>query len=244
VVFVRMATELFPAMLYTQLWFQSLILGQLSVACIWTAFRAGSLRFKVSMSLLAVVVAALVTAAFSNNPVRFGGELMLYLGWYGLHAALLLAALWGLQRTSLWRRITGDSRAWQFSMAQLLVLMTVIGLLSTSLRNSPFSTGDGWLAMIGTILPVAFTVASVFIWVLPWHGIIRLASVVGCALLLAALSAPVGDYNSAYFTAVILLIQGLVLTLWMAWGQILPSKQTSGAPDNAGEQPQKTTAQV
>jgi hypothetical protein len=229
VVFVSVLSEPFPAPPYTILAFSALILSQLSIACIWSALRASTVVWKLAMPVTAVVCAALAAATFSNDPVPFKSKFISYIPFCAFHAALLVAALWLLRRTAFWRRSTGDERPWQFSVAHLLIAMTVVAVLAFASRYVSIFSDYGLRYLISIPPPVLLAVMTVVIWSQAWNWLLRLAGVVGSALILAAFSALVTDLNSAFFTGVVLLIQGLVIAVWLAWGPILPPKHTSGA---------------
>jgi hypothetical protein len=233
VTFVGMRTELYSALFYTSLASSALILGQLSVACIWSALNCAPIVWKLGVPVCAVVCAAWVNATFSNDPVQFQSTFVSFLAYSAFHAALLIAALWLLQRTAFWRRTMSDSRAWQFSVAHLLIAMTVVAVLAFASRYTPGLSEGVWIYFLIIMpVPVLLAVMSVIIWSLPWNWLLRLAGIVGSALILAACSTLVADLNFAYFTGVVLLVQGLVISAWLAWGRILPVKPTNDALGN------------
>ena len=99
-------------------------------------------------------------------------------GIYGSLAAALMAALWTLQRTSRWKRLSGiDAPAWQFSIGQLLAVMTLVALLITSLRGSELLFGkiDVWRFLLAlTICDVLVVVPTIVLWAIRWDWLFRL----------------------------------------------------------------------
>ncbi len=227
VVFARMRSDPFPALPSTAAAFFALIFSQLSVACIWSALHGATISWKLIVPLLAVVCAALSTATFSNDPTSFSEKFIVFSGYYGLCAAVLLGALWLLQRTTFWRRRSGGAQVWQFSLTHLLIVTTVVALLAAASRHT---SGQ---FIVESLIPVALAIVAVVIWSLSWHWILRLAAVLGFAMLSAAVYWPITDLNQTFFVGTSLMIQGVVLSAWLAWGPILPLTPSTTASADA-----------
>lgn len=226
VVFSWVASEPFPAPLYAKLAFNALIVSQLSVVCIWSAVNSN--KILLVPALVAAVAAAFFSAVFSDDPVNFLDEFKLNLSVCGLQAALLLAALWFFRGTNYWRRRTGVAHDLQYSLAQLLIAMTVAAVLAVTMRDSPFYGDAKWLNLGLSCSVVAFSVWSLFVWSLSRHWLLRLAAVLAFAVLLGVAFWLTADYDARISTAMgaHYLIQAIVLSAWLGWGGILPVRVT------------------
>ena len=216
--------------------FDALVIGQLSVIGIWSALRLTKSVWTRILPWLAVILASAASGPFGGSPHVWNG-----LPYYGLHVALLLTALWPFERTSFWRRRTGSKSEWKYSLAQLLVAMTMVAVLGAAIRHHQLFD-DPWpeiaIFICGNVVVAA---ASVVGWSLSRHALIRLAGGLGVALLLGlavsltftALSAPgeipppivVFIFSSHY------LIQAVVLGVWIGIGPILPPAQKTAVAD-------------
>jgi hypothetical protein len=149
-----------------------------------------------------------------------------YLAYYGFHAALLLAALWILQRTTYWRRRTGTVREWQFSMAEALVITTIVAALAVVARSSPFFGEFKWHTIATAFCFVTLSLASILLWSQSLHWLMKLAEVLGVAVLLGVI---LGLTTHVAFTNASYLIQGGVLAIWLVVDaeRIIPAPQTS-----------------
>jgi hypothetical protein len=213
-----------PSLEAHQLIVNALVLSQVSIVCIWSALSAPRTVVPRIIPIFAVLFAALLFAGFHAGSAPFGENFQVSLTHYGFHGALLMAALWLLQRTAFWQRRGGAIREWKYSVADLLIAMTVVAVLAALMRNSPFLGQSGWLNLLFAGGCVALAVISVIVWSNSWHWLLRLAVVVGCAILLGAafLVIPlVGRIYSSILGAHYL-IQALVLSIWLGCGPILP----------------------
>jgi hypothetical protein len=206
---------------YSGVGLEALLLGQLSVVCIWSAcFTSPSARSRVT-PVLGVLLAALthsLTTQYSVVPF-----FVFYLGYFGLHAVLVIASLWILQRTSYWRLKTGSSQTWQFSLFHALSITTVVAVLTTFMRYSGFlDDGIGNIAV--TIGSVAIAVISVIIWRFSRKWIVALVGEC-CAVglfgiaTLAVYSRPAltrFDTDVLNIFLVLYLIQAIVISSWLA----------------------------
>jgi hypothetical protein len=223
----------------------AMIQSQLSIVCIWTAVTERKNLSTLILPFAAALVAALVTATAMSAtryepPLTFDSFFVAYLAFFGLHAALLVAALWVFRRTAFWRKRSGVVSTWQYSLGHLLFVMTIIALLALTFRQSPLVGEGGWVNIIFVVSSVLLTVASVFLWSLSWHWLLRLAAVVGISLSLAGLSVFGFSFNEGSLGPILMiifgahyLIQGIVLSIWLGVGELLPI----AGPDSADSEP-------
>jgi hypothetical protein len=240
---------------YASMTYEALVVAQISVVCIWSTSHPLKTWWTRLAPWLAVVVATLAnlmalvpsevrtsaTAALQSlhassrtlETVRSSADRWLYWIWieislaqYLLHAALLVAVLWLFQRTSYWRRRTGITAEWRFSLRQLLASTTIVALLAavigdTYLRNLEYS----WVHFIFIGSWTVIALAAVFIWNLAWNWLLRLAMVMAVSLLLGNLWYTVSEFSSVYSLFVThYFIQGMVLSAWLGLGLVLPLK--------------------
>lgn len=226
-----MASEPFPVPVFVTAACHALILSQLSVVCIWSSLSLKKSAWTRFVPGVGAVVATLVIAMSTNEPVIFQAAFTTYLSYFGLHAALLVAALWLFERTAFWRRRSGIPRDWQYSLAHLLIVMTVVAILAVALRSSPYFGDDRWINIVFVCSSVALAVASVFLWSLTWHWLLRLAAVLGFAWWLGAVF--IWTNNQGLHLSTILsthyLLQAIVLCVWLGCGPVLPNRITSAA---------------
>lgn len=240
-VFSRVASETFPAPFYLQMAYDALIASQLSVICIWAVLS--SKKIKWLPALLAPVVAALVATTFSDDPVNFTDEFKLCLSIYGLAAAMLVVMLWFFRDTNYWRRRTGIEIRWRYSVAQLLVAMTVVACLAVAMRGGPFHGDTAALNILFVSSIAILAMWSVIVWSSSLHWFIRLGAVLGLALLIGAFFWLMDDWLFDDVGSEIsialgshFVIQAIALSAWLALGPILPLSAESAA-DSAPQLP-------
>jgi hypothetical protein len=232
-----LASEPYSGPLYVVVAFHAMILSQLSVVCIWSALAAQKGPWTRLAPIPAALLAAQVTAMFVDKPVTLTSSFANHLAYFGIHAASLLALLWLLQRTAFWRRRSGSSLPLQFSLAHLLVMMTVVAVLASTIRSSPFFGDERWINILFLCSSVALAMASVCIWNLARVWWNRLAGVLFIAFLLASFvsfaSVVTESSGSQWIVSMILgahfEIQGLVLSVWLGCGPILPPQSSTAA---------------
>jgi hypothetical protein len=150
-------------------------------------------------------------------------------------ALLLCLFLSCLMRTKLWQRGSSDRHnlGWQFSLEQLLFLMTVCATLAVSLKHSHEFRTD-WLGHAVSVSASAALAASAVIaerantnrrW-------FQFGSVLGFALVLsatvAAIAFPWDLFVEAFFlNAPFFLIQVIVLVVWLALAPIVPMPESA-----------------
>jgi hypothetical protein len=193
----------------------ALLVSQLSVVCIWSAMRSS---FRVLRFI--APVAAVFASAGAFGLVRANGAMDI-LPYFGIHAAMLLAVLWISRRSAYWRRQSGMDTEWQFSIAHLLVLMTVVGVLATAQRYSSLFHEARVVELLLLGGSVALAVASVMIWSRDIHWLLRLAGVLATAIAIGSSFYLVDEYMLK-FAVSDYLVQGMMLSAWIGWGQVLP----------------------
>ena len=215
--------------------FDALVIGQLGVVCIWAVFAAR----RIWSSLLAIAVAVLVStaldvwAAWMNAQESFG--------IYAALAAAFVTALWMLKQTPLWQRSVYSARSgWQFSVGQVLVVMTIVALLLASLRNTELIAGAGdwkFLAAL-SICDVLMVLVAVLSAVRFWGWPVRLAVdcavavALGVSLTAAAAAGWLGEsmvipiYQEIVPNTAYMIVISLVLFVWLELAPILPLRRT------------------
>jgi hypothetical protein len=210
--------------------FDALTFSMLSLVCMWTMFFPYKSAWWRIAPVVAVVLASLLVTAVVRNP-EFWGQFRSLLPIYGFHVALLLFALWVLKRINFWQRRFGNVRTWQFSVADLLIVMTVVAVLAGGTRYSLIVSDMGGLIIALIVCTVTLAVASAVLWSLSLHWIVRFAGTMGAAPLLGWAFGGVANQGDA-FTRLFgadLLIQAAILSIWLGIGDILPT--TAIAPD-------------
>ena len=234
----RVASETFPAPFYLKMAYDALIVSQLSVVCIWAVLSSKKIRWV--PALVAPVVAALVATTFSDDPVNSAEEFKQYLSIYGLAAAILVVILWIFRGTNYWRRRTGIEIRWRYSVAQLLVAMTVVACLAVAMRNGPFHGDIAALSILFVSSFAFLAMWSVIVWSSSLHRFIRLGAVLGVALMIGASFWLISDFGPTISIALgsHFVIQAIFLSAWLALGPILPLSAESAA-DSALQLPPK-----
>jgi hypothetical protein len=200
---------------YADVAFFALLAGQLSVVCIWAALRRDS-----SLWTHAAPVLAAVAAAVAFKHTRF----LDFAAYFGMQSATVVIAMWIFRRSRYWQQRSGIETVWQFSISQLLMVMTVVALLMVGFQISSLwnDGGDDAASFFGYVgCSTVLAVAAVYTWSKPVHWLLRLAAVLAVALGLATMFL-IGDTFMFAFAAGHFVIEGLVLSVWLTWGQILP----------------------
>jgi hypothetical protein len=207
--------------------FFALLVGQLSVLCVWCGLRP-----TVNLWTRTVPFAGVIASALAFGFID-AGLILNFLPFFGLQAALLLALLWAFRRTAYWRRQTGIQTSWQFTVAQLLVVMTAVALLAAALRNgSVFDSVDNWLAIAFLVGSVVLAMASIVVWRLPRHWLLRFAGVLAIAIGFGA-AFYIEDGFMMWYATVHFLVQAVVLSVWLGWGGMLPVRHSGDAARTA-----------
>lgn len=224
--------------------YDALVTGQLATACVWATFSRNPLWLRWGGVLAAVATAALLGIPFAQfEPAES-------FGLYGSFAATLMIALWLLSCTRWWKRTTQlGSAAWQFSLSQLLVVMTLSALLITALRASELLFGDFpiWkVLLVLTISDVLVVMITLAAWTTAWQFIMRLAAAIAGAAfigILQTLLASVGAFGPEVVSTVeqdlapdlvYRILMALVLFAWLEIGGIVPVDRRAEASPPAG----------
>jgi hypothetical protein len=143
---------------FAQVAYDALVVGQLSIVCIWAGLRSAKIFWSRAAPWAAMLIAAVAVGLFAT-PQQWVG-----LPYYGLHVALLLSALWVFERTNFWRRQSGASSEWRYSLVHLLIAMTIVAILLATMRESQLvGPGDRWvnLAFIcGSVVLAMFSIVD------------------------------------------------------------------------------------
>lgn len=216
-----------PGPVLAYVFFDALVVGQLSVVSIRSALSPA----KTLWAYLAPAAAAICAGVLLFPTVRHGAELLPY---YALHVALLWAVLKVFERTPFWRRRSGSTADWRFSITQLLVTMTIVALLLVAARDSQYFAGEAAAVSAGFIAcSIGIALASVVAWSLTRHWLQRLALSLGAALVaglpwwLAEWLSEQGPFLGLYVTGHFL-IQALVLSVWLGCWPIIPLRASFG----------------
>lgn len=224
VVVSLIGSRAFAGYLLLAMAYDALIVSQLSVLCIWAFLSSKTIRWL--PILIGPIAAALIATVFSDYPANLAIPFKLYLSMYGLVVAVLAVALWIFRSTRYWRRRTGVEREWRYSVAQLLVAMTAVAVLIVAMRNGPFYGDEAVLSILFVSGSAVLAIWSVIVWSSSFHWFIRLAGVVGLALLVAASFWPTG--NDGQVMSIVFgfhfLVQAIVLSAWLALGPLLPPR--------------------
>lgn len=123
---------------------------------------------------------------------------------------------------------------WQFSLAHVLIVMTVTAVLAMFARNNVFLADGRATNIMVAFCCVALAVASSVLWSFSWNWVFRFASVIGIAVLLGEVAAAIifgqiSGFGMSAFNILhaIFLIQAIVLSLWLGVGPILPPRVDS-----------------
>ena len=207
---------------YAQLVADALIVSQLCIICIWVTLSSNQIVWL--SAILATVVAAFTATMFNDPEKEPFNAWKLYLAYYGLVSALLMSALWLFRGSKYWRRRTGVAHSLQYSLAQLLIAMTVAAVLMTIIRSSPFQGNDQWVNIGLVVSIVALAAASAVIWSLSYHWLLQFAATIGAGFAVSiALGFAVDKQPFVFEFAMYYLFQAVVLSAWLGLGQILPA---------------------
>jgi hypothetical protein len=245
IVVVWVSSEPYPTPPYAWALFDALTLSWLGLASMWSALRSEKTIWSRIAPFAAVPTAALLVAAVVNDPASLWDRTWINFAYYGLGVALLLTALWSIQRTRLWQRRYASARHWRFSTAELLIVMTTVAVLAVALRRTPMVVADGWLSLAVIASSVAVAVANVVVWSLPLHWLPQLSSAMSVAVLLGVILSLMTD-AAPIFAEIIgadLLIQSLVFSIWLSVGSILPASTSASGGESSPPSPREAQGQ-
>jgi len=211
-----------PTALAAGVLFDALCFSQLGLACIWAVFQPGRRIWGALVVGVVLLLATFITVELFDFKIW---EMLAFLGTY---STLLILSLWAVKYTKLWPKAEAVARGiWQFSVGQLLALMTVVAVLLALFRGSEIIPETDVATDVAT--SSALVIAAVVIWARPWHVVLRLT-------LLLAVAAGLGlaDWLHSYLVSdpglstqvstsiADSLIQSLVIFIWLEIGRIIP----------------------
>jgi hypothetical protein len=225
--------------------YEALISAQLSAVCIWAIFSQQPTWWRWAGVLAAVAIASLLGIPFGQFVIAES------FGLYGSYVAALALALWLLSSAKWWRKLTQlGSASWQFSLSQLLVVMTVSAMLITALRASEllFGAFPIWkLLLVLTISDVIVVIATLVIWKSSWHWIFRLAATIANAALVGVLQTlltHLGAFGSVILSSIqdnlvpdliYRILMASVIFAWLEIGGIVPVDRRAEVGPPAGD---------
>jgi hypothetical protein len=209
----------------------ALLASQLSVICIWAALNFEKILWL--PVLVGVIAATFVATLIEIAPEPITNSIRTFGALYGLEAGLQLIGLWLLRSSKYWRRRCDKTQFRQFSLAQLLLLMTAIAILATMMRSGPFADESKWLSFGIACSVVVMGLASATIWSLSSRWFFRFAATLGIAIVLAELLSLLPSFGSPAFSVfgAYFLVQAVMLSAWLGWGPIIPPRINSASFD-------------
>jgi hypothetical protein len=211
----------------TIVWF-GLLSGQLSAVCIWSSFRPRP-NWRTRLFPVGAVFAASLAHATTRD------IFLQVVPYFATFTAALLASLWVLRRSAYWQRRWNDHTKWQFSMAQLLLLSTIVCVLAAALRSVNLYEGELGLVTGLFASSVVLAILSTVIASTSAHWLLRLAGVAATAIVCSAIFYWWVDGFMFMFVQYQLLAQTIVLAAWLEWGHILPIRPLPTSGNAAAE---------
>lgn len=196
------------------------IFGILTVLSIWVVFSPRRRRWVGLMCLVAAVAVVAIVAALAIDFPFW--EMAAICGSFVTALTLLL---WVVKQTRIWRGGLARRRSskWQFSVGQLLVLMTVVALLVATLRDSEIVRNQSarGVLFVDVAAKVLLGTTLVLAWARPWHPVLRLAAM----LALGGLVDWGADRATSPYSSLAVhsgLIEVLLIFAWLEFGHIIP----------------------
>jgi hypothetical protein len=188
----------------------ALIFGQLSAFCLWMVFSArGVVRW-----LLAGI--AVLVAAVALNQVESGLDVSEAAGLSAAHMVSIVILLWIYKAATRRSEIVADA---QFSMRDLLALMTIVAVVAALLGAARQLISEWQFTSAFVANNVLIAVATVLLWDRSWHWLFRLASALTVAIVCgSALS--IWRPNMVGELQTLSAIQALTVIMWLAVGGI------------------------
>lgn len=205
--------------------FFALAYAQLGVLCIWSVLFHAKVGIRWLVPFGGGVVVGIVFGAlvFVLHPSlqNAWSDFLEITAYMWLFTAFVVALLWLLKYGRLFGTysISECQQRWRFGVKHMLVLMTCVAVLLLMFKR--FFTSDGLDLMLhiivpwsaaSAVLPVTGAIANHF----RQHWVLRLATILSCALVIGACCAPIrmglmsGRNLYAYF-----LIQAVVIWAWL-----------------------------
>jgi hypothetical protein len=200
----------------------ALCFSQLGLACIWAVFQPERSIWGVLLVSAVLLGATFITVELFDFKVW---EMLAFLGTY---STLLILSLWAVKYTKLWPKADAAVPGiWQFSVGQLLALMTVVAVLLMLFRSSEIIPGTDVATDVAT--SSALVIAAIVIWARPWHVVLRLALLLAIAAGLGVADwlhnylAPGPEGSMEVSTSIAdSLIQAIVIFIWLEVGKVIP----------------------
>jgi hypothetical protein len=226
-----------------------LMFSQLGLLSAWAvlAHRKIGLRWLVpfAAALIAAIVPLVVierilwqTALMEGTgPVE--GELrrayFAFVGMFWLDAASALSALWLLKPTRLVRKSgeTNEAPAWQFSIKNVLILMTGLSILlvvlveSGAMADSPASTVTLIVSNVLLLIAVVGVCSTTWHWFVRFGTALSAATMIGVGFTVASADLSQKINLTAYYY-----VQAIVLFTWLELGPILPAASANANVDS------------
>jgi len=220
----------------TETLYLGLALGQLSAVCIWAAYSAyGTLSRWLSYAL-AVVIASIATVFIeSQHEVKFLSPLALYAS----HVMVVVIALWLLRAL---RNRREAPTATQFSVKNLLFLMTIVAFVSTMIGRATGLHHDGLFLAVSVLGNAIVAVGCVISRRDDRHPILALSIAIAVALVTAWW---VSRFRPESFDQAVVMycVQTITISAWLEWGGIIADGDAAaGNPqptEPAGLEPMK-----
>lgn len=196
----------------------ALVFGQLSVIGMWIVFTTPRGPRHLIVGAMAIVIAAL--ALFSAEPDSAEPDLGVLgaAAFVATHLITLAMLLWVVRAAARRQRATAEA---QFSVKNLLVLMTVVSVVAALLGGvTVVQQRWAWIFhFLGNNVAVA--VASLLLWLRNWHWVWRLIAVLVVSALFGwclTLSRPDLSPEAEWMSC----LQAVVVFVWLEWGEIVP----------------------
>lgn len=215
--------------------FQALSYAQVNLLAVWTVLRSSKVGWRWLAPFIVGAIAACVmwSGARSLEPGNATSvSLLEYGAVYWVNAGIAVLVLWILRPTRLLQGTSeiDTGRTWRFSIANLLILLTLTSLvLAILVRNEVawdylLALAAGNVLLLTTLVLICFQ---------SWHWLLRLCASFSVAPPAALLTAWIS--GAAAPTLIdFMLIQVVVLVAWLELGPILPN--TSRIESVGGEQ--------
>jgi hypothetical protein len=202
-----------------------LLCAQLSLVCIWASFSTAP-RWRRYFALLAfMLISVLLTTGLFEPDWNYDSieVSLIYLCLWTAHVLVLLTGIWCVRHTSFGQRWDQHAHArWQFSMKQVLAVMTLTPVAIVVLRETEL-IHDIWIPfLLWTANNVLLAMLAAIIYTARPHFVLRLAILAAISVVfgLAISLVPNGEWDSLAIN----LIQGAVLFIWLEIGEPIPRR--------------------
>jgi hypothetical protein len=202
--------------------FLALAFGQLSALCARAIFARERVGWRWLAPFICGLTASLIAAAAENRERSIDSEeLVAFIGLFWLHVIIALAILWALK---------SHRRAWRFSIANLLVLMTVSAIVISIVGRNELLHDEFWSVITLVLGNIVLLAASIVIRYYQDPMMVRVALDCAAAMLIGTLWHVFEFAFADSITLVALyLIQALTLGVWLEFIRV-PNLADSNAP--------------